>query len=108
MITTGLIMTITGVVGVIATIITFTLTNKSISKKLELLTVNSISNGQVASNINARIKQYATDVDTINSEVTNLEICDLTQLLEESNQDETMIIEDLKETEIISEMTEIL
>ena len=58
MLTKGMIMTVTGGLGFIITLVTFMIINKNTKKQLSLLMEGNISNGQYESKIDDKIGRY--------------------------------------------------
>ena len=58
MLTKGIIMTVTGGLGFIITLVTFMIINKNTKKQLSLLMEGNISIGQYESKLDAKIDSY--------------------------------------------------
>ena len=63
MLTKGMIMTVSGIVGIIITIVTFIILNKNIKKQLNVLMESEISVGQYESSINDKINRYVMKIN---------------------------------------------
>ena len=85
MLTKGMIMTVSGIVGIIITIVTFIL-NKNIKKQLNVLMESEISVGQYESSINDKINRYVMKnrLDIFENQSTTI-LEDSTTLMEEES-----------------------
>lgn len=92
MLTKGIIMTVSGVVGIIITIVTFIILNKNIKKQLNVLMESEISAGQYESSINDKVNRYVMKnrLDIFENESTSIDSETLTTLEDQS----TIILED--------------
>ena len=85
MLTKGMIMTVSGIVGIIITIVTFII-NKNIKKQLNVLMESEISVGQYESSINDKINRYVMKnrLDIFENQSTTI-LEDSTTLMEEES-----------------------
>lgn len=125
MLTKGIIMTVTGGLGFIITLVTFMIINKNTKKQLSLLMEGNISNGQYESKLDAKIDSYVvkreinifdegdTDVEdekitTIEDESTTIE-SELTAIEDQSTIiDKCYVLEDESTSVIEDESTALL
>lgn len=86
MLTKGMIMTVSGIVGIIITIVTFIILNKNIKKQLNVLMESEISAGQYESSINDKINRYVMKnrLDIFENQSTTI-LEDSTTLMEEES-----------------------
>ena len=86
MLTKGMIMTVSGVVGIIITIVTFIILNKNIKKQLNVLMESEISAGQYESSINDKVNRYVMKnrLDIFENQSTKI-LEDSTTLMEEES-----------------------
>ena len=86
MLTKGMIMTVSGIVGIIITIVTFIILNKNIKKQLNVLMESEISVGQYESSINDKVNRYVMKnrLDIFENQSTTI-LEDSTTLMEEES-----------------------